>query len=146
MKQVEAYGAAGYRQSASGASRMANEPEIRARVEELRQERWMAREGIDVNDPRSIPWLGQAYVELFQAARKARKFGEAVKALENITKLIHFEERVNQTAASKPVAPSDKINLEDMLGVIDRVCDIASAANDNAARQSVPMVQIPPNN
>lgn len=143
MNQVEAYGAAGYRQSASGASRMANEPEIRARVEELRQEHWAARNGLAGDDPRSIVWLGHAYFELYHAARRARKYNEALKAVENIAKLIQLEERLNQTAASKPVSASGRVDIAAMAGVLDRVGNIVIAAKDNAALQSLSLIEIP---
>ncbi|WP_417676741.1 hypothetical protein [Pseudodonghicola sp.] len=137
MKQGTAYEKAGYAAgSKSAASRLANSPEVVARVEHHKRqiardvrrvmeanndlEAWgdLARQGIN------LMWIADSYVTIYRRALEAQRFGDAVRAVENIVRLIQLE----QNAQDAQETGGDKIAIKDTLALLGGLKDALRGA------------------
>lgn len=139
MSQAKAYVKAGYSQNTANASTLAKRPEVRARVQELIEERERATGQMTIPDPvgSDLPgpdkpgspdeldpdWVLMELVENARAARQAGQFSASTKALEMIGRALGMfndeevskrkrkEAEDNEAALKKGKAvPIDRLN------------------------------------
>lgn len=136
MKQGNAYIMAGYTENKGAASRLANSPPIMARVEELKleiaqrvhtamtvvsEENWQSLADMGL----TMEWVALQYKEIYEAAMKMGQLPAANTAVANIQKLIELERNARPDDDKQQ---ESKINVSDMLKVLDKFGDIVKNA------------------
>ena len=150
LKQGQAYIKAGYAENKGAASRLAQSPVIQERVAELKSELMdRVNSVIAVNTKDNVEslremgltmeWVAEQFKNIYTTSLQAGAFSAANTAVENIKKLIEMERN-----AKNDDNPSDAptLNMQDMLGVLDKVADIITAAKDSPV--DLPMINITP--
>lgn len=102
LSQAHSYVQAGYKHSDSAASNLAKKPEVKKRVEELRQEMMEAANAV-VKSPSeenleeltrldlTLDWCAMQYKEIAEKAKKAGQFAPANQAIKNIQTIIELD-------------------------------------------------------
>lgn len=151
MKQGAAYQQAGYQANPGAASRLAQSKEVVERITELKQqvvvkikeamlvagnEDWQTLDEMGL----TIVWVANQYREIYEQALAGGAFAPAVAAVQSIQKLIEAERASNPDDPSKS---ETKINMADMMSVLDKVSDIVKNAVN--AKEEVPaLIDITP--
>jgi hypothetical protein len=155
VKQGAAYQQSGYQTNPGAASRLAQSPEVVARVTELKQQvvtkikeamlvageqDWQTLDEMGL----TIPWVANQYREIYEQSMRGGAFAPAVAAVQNIQKLIESERASNPDDPSKS---ETKINMADMLSVLDKVSDIVKNAvnTQEAAPVLIDITPLEPN-
>jgi phage terminase small subunit len=150
LKQGQAYIKAGYAENKGAASRLAQSPVIQERVEQLKTELMdRVQSVIAVNTKDNVEslrelgltmeWVAQQFKNIYTSSLQAGAFSAANTAVENIKKLIEMEKNANNEDDSKDIP---RLDMQDMLGVLDKVADIITASKNSSAE--IPMINITP--
>lgn len=146
VKQGEAYTRAGYAPNKAAASHLAASIRISDRVDELKEERLKARDTaialVEDGDFKSLAdqgftleWVAAQYKTIYQESLENGVYGASNTAIAGIQKLIEQEQNKKNTA---PDSGANKIDIKDMMGVLDRFTDVVKAAQQNPLLQGVP--------
>jgi hypothetical protein len=141
MKQGKAYELAGYQKNPSAASKLAAMIVIEDRVVELREELHAeAEKALILPDGEvvqsltemglTLPWVAAQYKAVYKKAMDVMLLPAANTALQNIQKMIEAES-AGKKGKEEDTGP--KINMSDMLSVLDKVGDIIKASKDTPA-------------
>jgi phage terminase small subunit len=132
MSLRDSYVHAGYKDSYSGASRLAKQPEIAARIEELRSKMQGAALALVKNpSPNNIKrladmdltldWCSQQFKEIAEEARIAGQFAAANTAIKNIQSIIELNGKdTTEDKASK----EEQISVSSTLQLLDKMAEI----------------------
>ena len=106
-KQKDAYVGAGFKFNAGGASRLAHRADVAQRIEELKGKAFgaLVKARDSDNLPTEIPddaqtlrdlgisllWVAQQYKDMHERAVEANQFAPAIKAIENLQKMLAAE-------------------------------------------------------
>lgn len=152
VKQGEAYRIAGYQENKGAASRLATTPRVQDRVEELKkeitvkvqtamttvtEENWQSLADMGL----TMEWVALQYKEIYEGSMTANNFGAANTAIQNIQKLVEME---RNSKDGKDDDTSTKIDMKDMLSVLDKVGDIVKAATPAKEEEAPRLIDITP--
>lgn len=150
LSQTKAYTQAGYNPNPAGASKLANSPAVIARVEELKTE-IAIKINAAMDEPNedtfgelaasglTMDWIAQRFKTLSLEAQQAGQFSAAIKATENLQKIVELKGRGNGSAEEEDTSP--KISLKDMTKLIQAQTDLIKA---HKASEEPEMVDITP--
>ncbi len=138
--QGQAYKEAGFSGGRSSASRVANLPEVKDRIEELRAEyraQAMARySGVSTNEGESLSldWCAQAFYGVFQKAYDKGDLKTAMDSVNHIMRLI-------ETGAGTPKERGGKVDVAAMLSGLDAAMKLMEAQEKSVARDNLLLAQ-----
>lgn len=145
LSQTSAYEAAGYQRSPTGASQLAQRPEIQNRIQELTAEKKgiIQELGDDIDNlPSELnrDWLLRTLMKNVAIAQKAEQIAPANKAIEMIAELIGLSIK-KPGSAGKPDETNDDGSKPDIN--VDRMLDGMSKLGEVLARKEEKQVADP---
>lgn len=153
VKQGHAYVKAGYTKNDPAASRLAKDPKIADRVEELKNEVAVKiKEAIDAPTPEKwetlkdmgidMAWCAQQYKLIYEEALQMGQFAPANTAVQNIQKIVELQSRGDQPDAA---IPDNRIDINTLGGVLDKVANIIAESKKPDQSEPAPtLIDITP--
>ncbi len=145
MKQAAAYAHAGYSPNPPAASRLANSPALKARVEEIKKEVHQAivKTMDEPNEENfgtlkemglTMEWVASAFKNIHDQAVAAGKYGDANTAVKNIQTMIEIE---NNGKTEKDNDDRPKVDLRDVTAMFKEMRGVIDAAKKETPPEMV---------
>lgn len=138
LKQAEAYAQAGYTPNPPAASRLANSPAVKSRVEELKKEvhQRIVKAMDSPNEQNfeslaemglTMEWVAEQYKTIYQGSMEAGQFPAANTAVKSIQTLIEIE---NNGKSSDDVIAENKVDLDKVTDMLTAMKGVLEAAKE----------------